>query len=260
MKVVLKSIAQYAPNLVEKTLHLTHGNVRLPGNQKMSSRKGNFIRAIDILNEVEEKAGSKQIGQAAIKYSLLKYKIGNNIEFNLADSISLTGNSGPYLLYSAVRANKILKEVGFLSWPEETGFLPSASRETVSSRRQCVGYGRPAPWDAARAKPDALRRDTRNGGLSRPVSANEPSTASELNLMKSLLAYRSVLADAVANLAPHLLCSYLFDLAQTFSRFYESCRVKGDPREAERAQLVALFAQIMTHGLNLLGITVPEEM
>ena len=78
--------------------------------------------------------------------------------------------------------------------------------------------------------------------------------------MKSLLAYRSVLADAVANLAPHLLCSYLFDLAQTFSRFYESCRVKGDPREAERAQLVALFAQIMTHGLNLLGITVPEEM
>lgn len=215
MKVVLKSVAQYAPDLVTKTTHLTHGNVRLPGNQKMSSRKGNFIRAIDILNEVEEKAGSKQIGQAAIKYSLLKYKIGNNIEFNLADSISLTGNSGPYLLYSAVRANKILKEVGFLSWHEETGFLPSAS---------------------------------------------EPSTASELNLMKSLLAYRSVLSDAVHSLAPHLLCSYLFDLAQTFSRFYESCRVKGDPREQSRAQLVALFAQIMTHGLGLLGITVPEEM
>ena len=78
MKVVLKSIEQYAPDLVKKTLHITHGNVRLPGNQKMSSRKGNFIKAVDILNEVEQKAGTKLIADAAIKYSLLKlsYVIG----------------------------------------------------------------------------------------------------------------------------------------------------------------------------------------
>ena len=50
MKVVLKSVELYAPDLVEKTTHLTHGMVRLPGNQKMSSRHGNFLRAVDVLD------------------------------------------------------------------------------------------------------------------------------------------------------------------------------------------------------------------
>ena len=78
--------------------------------------------------------------------------------------------------------------------------------------------------------------------------------------MKSLLSYADVLNDAIHEKAPHLICNYLFSLAQTFSQFYETCRVKGDPREAERAQLVEVFAKTMSHGLNLLGINVPEEM
>ena len=208
MKIVLKSIEQYAPDLVKKTVHITHGNVRLPGNEKMSSRKGNFIRAIDILDEVEAKAGAKVIADAAIKYSLLKYKIGGNIEFNVDESVSLTGNSGPYLQYSAVRANKILSSI---------------SNEPVIEH----------PWTLSPA---------------------------ELALSKKFLSYRVVLADAVREKAPHLVANYLFDLAQEFSRFYETCRVKDDPLESERLTLVAVFAKIMQHGLNILGITIPEEM
>ena len=208
MKVVLKSIEQYAPDLVAKTLHITHGNVRLPGNQKMASRKGNFIKAIDVLNEVEQKASSKTIADAAIKYSLLKYKIGSNIEFDIDESISLTGNSGPYLQYSAVRANKILKEIS----------------------------------------------------NSKPSFGNYNFNEKEITLIKTFFNYKAVLRDAVHEKAPHLICSYLFDLAQTFSRFYETCRVKGDEHEAERATLVKIFANIMSHGLGLLGINIPEEM
>lgn len=212
MKVVLKSVEQYAPELVRKTLHITHGNVRLPGNQKMSSRKGNFIKAVDILNEVESKTNHKLIADAAIKYSLLKYKIGDNIEFNIDDSISLTGNSGPYLQYSAVRAKKIL-----------------ANLTNPTS---------PAP---------------------RTTDTNFLTTA-ERNLIKKFLTYRETLAQAVTNLSPHLIANYLFDLAQTFSRFYETCRVKGDPHEAERSIEVALFVKIISHGLDLLGVSIPEEM
>lgn len=208
MKVVLKSIEQYAPDLVAKTRHITHGNVRLPGNEKMSSRKGNFIRAIDILDEVEAKAGTKIIADAAIKYSLLKYKIGGNIEFNIDESVSLTGNSGPYLQYSAVRANKILASI---------------------STKPAIEH----PWTLSPA---------------------------ELALSKKFLSYKVVLADAVKEKAPHLVANYLFDLAQEFSRFYETCRVKDDPLESERLTLVAVFAKIMQHGLNILGIIIPEEM
>lgn len=42
MKVVLASVHEYAPELVDRTQHLTHGMVKLPGNVKMSSRKGTF--------------------------------------------------------------------------------------------------------------------------------------------------------------------------------------------------------------------------
>ncbi|MBR2587281.1 arginine--tRNA ligase [Candidatus Saccharibacteria bacterium] len=259
MKVVLKSVEQYAPDLVEKTTHLTHGNVRLPGNQKMSSRKGNFIKAVDILNEVEKKAGSKIIADAAIKYSLLKYKIGGNIEFNIDESISLTGNSGPYLLYSAVRAKKILKEVSFLSWRGErcssSGSFPPATAATY------IPDG--ADRFARRAVlPDAQRMtsQTESGDPDKSARPQAQKENPELPLIKSLLNYHSVLADAVREKAPHLICNYLFDLAQTFSRFYETCRVKGDEKEAERARLVELFQVTMTHGLNLLGISVPEEM
>ena len=115
MKVVLKSVSLYAPELVERTRHITHGNVRLPGNEKMSSRKGNFIKAVDVLDVVEDLVGQSsagtQIALGAIKYAFLKYKIGGDIEFNAKESVSTTGNSGVYLQYSAVRAKKILAGV-----------------------------------------------------------------------------------------------------------------------------------------------------
>lgn len=53
MKVVLASVKEYAPELVERTRHLTHGLVKLPGNVKMSSRKGNFLKAVDVIELVE---------------------------------------------------------------------------------------------------------------------------------------------------------------------------------------------------------------
>lgn len=117
MKVVLKSIEQYAPDLVAKTSHLTHGIVKLPGSVKMSSRKGNFLRAIDVLDIVSEelKEGYNSedftVALGAVKYAFLKYRMGGDIIFDPKESVKMTGNSGPYLQYSCVRAKKILEKV-----------------------------------------------------------------------------------------------------------------------------------------------------
>ncbi len=54
MKVVLKSVEQFDPKLVERTRHIVHGNVVLPGAMKMSSRKGNFLKAMEVLDMVAE--------------------------------------------------------------------------------------------------------------------------------------------------------------------------------------------------------------
>ena len=113
MKVVLKSVEQYAPELVQKTNHLTHGIVRLPGNEKMSSRKGNFLKAVETIEMIREELGEKaseKIVLGAVKYAFLKYKMGGNIIFDPKESVATTGNSGVYLLYSCVRSKKIIEK------------------------------------------------------------------------------------------------------------------------------------------------------
>jgi len=215
MKVVLKSVEQYAKDLVDKTSHLTHGLVKLPGGVKMSSRKGNFLRAVDVLEavdaELESEYNSKdeKVSLAATKYAFLKYKMGGNIIFDPKESVKMTGNSGPYLLYSAVRAKKIL---------------------------------------------DKVRNDGSERTGSKTLHPNERS------LVKKLLEYKPLLSEAVSEMAPHKVANYLYELAQEFSRFYESCPVAGSEEESTRAMFVKVYLETMTHGLNILGIEVPEEM
>lgn len=213
MKVVLKSVEQYAPELVEKTSHLTHGLVKLPGNVKMSSRKGNFLKAVDVLEMISEElkneynSEDEKVSKAAYKYAFLKYKMGGDIIFDPKESVKMTGNSGPYLLYSAVRAKKILGK--------------SDSNNTIE---------------------------------------NYTYNVYEKNLAKKLLEYTELLDEAVEEMAPHKLANYLYETAQEFSRFYENCQVAGSSEEAERMKLVKVYYNVMQHGLNILGIEIPEEM
>ena len=82
----------------------------------------------------------------------------------------------------------------------------------------------------------------------------------ERKLNKKFIQYKQVLRSAVNEKAPHLVANYLFELSQEFSRFYENCPVAGSEYEAERGKFVLVFAKIMEHGLNILGISVPEKM
>ena len=235
MKVVLKSVEQYAPDLVEKTTHLTHGLVKLPGNVKMSSRKGNFLKAVDVLNMVRDELQNEYnstdntVALAAAKYAFLKYKMGGHIIFDPKESVKMTGNSGPYLLYACVRAKKILASVN------------DAFEEHISQRGK---YG---------------ATEAHNDG---PEGAFRKSifTDAERNLAKKILEYKGTLKEAVAEMAPHKVASYLYELAQEFSRFYEHCPVAGSDMEAERTELVKVYLDTMSHGLNILGINIPEEM
>ena len=74
------------------------------------------------------------------------------------------------------------------------------------------------------------------------------------------MVYSHVLKEAVADFAPHKVANYLYETAQEFSRFYENVKVAGSENENERATLVKAYLDVMTHGLNILGIEIPEEM
>ncbi len=84
----------------------------------------------------------------------------------------------------------------------------------------------------------------------------------ERELAKRLLAYPTALDDTMASYSPHKLCTYLFDLAQDFTSFYDHCPVmKADePVRTSRLALCDVTARTLEHGLGLLGIAAPTSM
>ena len=114
-KVVRKAAERVFPELEGKMLVRFHGLLKLTTG-KMSSREGNVITAAGFIKEIIEKAGEKnpdpliaeQVAVGAIKYMILRQAPGSDIVFDEEKSLSLDGDSGPYLQYALVRAKKIL--------------------------------------------------------------------------------------------------------------------------------------------------------
>jgi len=84
----------------------------------------------------------------------------------------------------------------------------------------------------------------------------------ERALALNLLAYPTAIESTLETYSPHKLCTYLYDLATDFTAFYEHCPVlkaEGAVRDG-RLALADLTARVLSHGLDLLGIDVPERM
>lgn len=79
-------------------------------------------------------------------------------------------------------------------------------------------------------------------------------------LVRKLGEYREIIDIATQSLEPHHICTYLFELAQEFNRYYEKNQVVGDEHEQHRAGLVAVYADTLKAGLAVLGIVAPEKM
>ena len=83
-------------------------------------------------------------------------------------------------------------------------------------------------------------------------------------LATKLLAFAEAVNAVAQKAMPHLLCTYLYELAGTFMRFYEHCPVlkEGVAEDTARSRLAlcALTARVLRQGLGLLGINVMAKM
>jgi arginyl-tRNA synthetase len=212
MQVVIKSIEQFAPEPARRTKHLKHGVVKLQGGVKMSSRKGNVVTALEILEAARQAGADSGLNPnektilAAVKYAFSKVRIGGDISYNPKESIALDGNSGPYIQYSHARARGILDKI--------------------------------------------------SGDFSPPNKIYDE----DRSLVLKLSEYKEVVELATRQLEPHHICTYLFELAQVFNRYYEKNQVVGSEHEKHRAGIVATYADTLKSGLAILGIDAPERM
>jgi arginyl-tRNA synthetase len=86
--------------------------------------------------------------------------------------------------------------------------------------------------------------------------------AAERDLALGLLAFPEAFESSLASLQPHRLCTYLFDLAQRFTAFYDRCPVLSSEGalRSERLALCDLTGRTLRLGLGVLGIDAPEQM
>ena len=120
----------------ENLFHLSYGMVDLPSG-KMKSREGTVVDADDLINEVAQTAGEiseelgklegysdqekkelyKTIGLGALKYYILKVDPKKRILFDPKESVDFQGNTGPFIQYTYVRIQAILRKAKEMSVP-----------------------------------------------------------------------------------------------------------------------------------------------
>ncbi|MBT4071828.1 MAG: arginine--tRNA ligase [Candidatus Magasanikbacteria bacterium] len=128
-KVAFKALEQIHKETIGKEHHLIGGFLQLKGDQKMSSRSGNIVTGDQLIDAVKVNISQimeesdlpedvnkneiiEKVTNAALKYTMLRADVSKDVAFDIEESVSVSGNSGPYLLYTVARINSILEKVG----------------------------------------------------------------------------------------------------------------------------------------------------
>jgi len=160
---VFRALDLFGYPQAKKCFHLAYGLVTIPGG-KMSSRKGTVIffselkrqlmnhikkehlsKHDDAWSNTEKETSARKIAIATIKYGMLNQDNLKNIVFDMDEWTSLSGNTGPYLLYAYARTQSIQRRIGtvatqefqgdLLTHPDERAVLTALSQFKIQVQR-----------------------------------------------------------------------------------------------------------------------------
>lgn len=197
---------------------------------KASKRTGNYVTLRDL---VEWSGNGDEVrGRDAVRFFLCSRKGDTEFTFDI-DLALARSNENPvyYVQYAHARICRIL--------------ATSQSPDGTVDAAPAFGTVLPAVLEAAARAP--LER------LQSPA---------DFALMARLSAFPEVLDEAAAELSPHPLPYYLKELAAEFHAYYDAQRVLVDDADDRAARLALLVAtrQVIARGLQLLGVSAPEQM
>lgn len=175
------------------------------------------------MEEQEAREIAKIVGLAALKYGDLSNQASKDYIFDIDRFASFEGDTGPYILYTMVRIKSILAKC-----QEKSGGSDLES----------------------------LRMNVNQEGCRKRKEA-------ELNLVLVMTKYQDMLEHAVAEMAPHKVCQYIYELANLFNSFYHENKIIAEldlEKQEEWIALIYLVLKILEKCIELLAIDAPNKM
>ena len=216
-----------------KKTHIVFGIMRF-GDQIFSSRSGNTIRLVDLLDEAkkqvkkvideknpnipeeEKEKIAETIGSGAIKYFDLSQNRTSDITFTWEKVLNFEGNTGPYLQYTYVRIMSIFRKL---------------EEENINVENTDIVLDEMA-------------------GIERELASE-------------LLKFPQAVVKSYENFRPNIIADYLFDTAKLFNSFYNSSSIlKEEDKQVMDARILLAkkTAFVLKEGLELLGIKTVNRM
>lgn len=114
----------------------------------------------------------------------------------------------------------------------------------------------------AYARIQTMHRKLQNEGKLQAPQWDTLQTKQELELLRILPQYNSIIQEATKHYRPSLLTAYLYDVARAYNAFYAECPVSTAPtgQKEARLSLSLATAAVLKEGLQLLGIQAPSKM
>jgi arginyl-tRNA synthetase len=228
---------------VKESIHIDFGFLKLPGGT-MSTREGNVIALEEVVAEAQKRALA--IIQEKNPELANKEQVARQVGLAALKYFDLSHNRKSDITFDWNEALSLEGNTGpYLQYTH-------ARIHGILRRVQGIGYR----VKKLHPTPDTLH----------PL---------ELAVLRKLYHYPEIVEDVLNDFYPHILCQYLFELAQNFNSFYQeipvlsghstrSGRITGQEKDSIarefRLKLCRAVAQVIKNGLALLGIHAPEEM
>ena len=108
---------------------------------------------------------------------------------------------------------------------------------------------------------EKYKAESGNADVNLPVINTD--NGSQMQLMLEVAKFNEIIENAAEELAPHKICSYVYDLSNAFNRFYHETKILAEEDQTKKAGYIALInltINVLEQCIDLLGFSAPDRM
>lgn len=108
---------------------------------------------------------------------------------------------------------------------------------------------------------EKYKAESGNADVNLPVINTD--IGSQMQLMLEVAKFNEIIENAAEELAPHKICSYVYDLSNAFNRFYHETKILAEEDQTKKAGYIALInltINVLEQCIDLLGFSAPDRM